>query len=1227
MLPKRKVIQISQLEHAKRKSMWVGSKKLQTIITYILSDNSTSFILEKINFAPAWFKIFDEIAVNALDHWVVHNKGKNAVTEIKFYFATQTGRITVFNDGPAIDVIETENLAGVKMYVPQMIASEFLSGDNLEEDENRTTGGTNGAGLKLTNAFSDELILITSDVKRKKHYTQIFKDRLEVIEPPTIRKTKKSDKSFTSIEFLPSYKTFGYKNGYDKKLAPDLIKLIKIRAYQSAVVTKADVYFNDEKIEIPIHPFSKQKGVLKTFENFAYMHLGEYAEYGVHTTTVLSSDEKQKELSWDVSIGVSDGKFRQVSLINGIWVSEGGTHIKHLQNLIVDALKSKVGKIIKKSKNKFNPNYILNSLFIFVKGSIVNPEFKSQIKDAIDDPIEKFEKYAFKKSDISKLWKVLEDPITFQFLNKTKDKDKKRVDRGYLNIPKCKDAKYAGHKKYALQTTMLVCEGDSAQGTVHDGIVHKSTKKLDYVYYGTFNIGGVPLNARKECTSIIDKKTNTPYIIRSKRLQDNERLSSLAKVLGLDYNKSYKRNDAGDLEFKTLRYGSLVAVVDQDDDGKGQIFGLLLNFFILFWPCLIERNYIKRFNTPIKRLYPKNMKNTVKEFYNDHEYESWAKDTFDGDEEKIKSMYRIKFYKGLGSHNKKEVPQMFKHLHNNERMFIYKLDSEAQDKAESYFGIDSNKRKVNLRTPVVKIPTTSTCFIDSTEQFDIDTKAFQRDNIVRKLPCLSDGLVPSRRKIMFTARQIFGSTKATNKEMKVNAFVNNVSARTNYHHGEASLATTAIKMGQDFPGAYNLPMLSPEGGFGTRSKNGKDYADPRYSFVKLNQRLCYAVFPKDDDFLLKYVFEEGNRCEPEYYVPIIPMALMENMSLPATGWKFECWARDYKSVFKNIRDRINDKIKKSKPLPIWLNNNKCDIRTYEGKDYCVGKYEYDHKKETLTITELPFGICSESYIGDLSSDKIKYFHNKPQFKSIPEDMTNDDSVNIVFQLTETGMDEIMQDKISKKNADGTPFNVIEIFMNLRASINHHINMIDIDGTIIEFKKYNKVFDAWFEIRKKLYTSRIDRMIIITNFMIKYLENIIKFTKNHQKYNITPRSKEDQVYSILKENKYDTFNHTLLISPKYSTVEYLQTHIMNGEGTTYNYLVNLRYTDMIEKACKKREEELRQQKLNLLDLKMDDGSVIMKGGKTWLSELEALECVIKEGLKKGWKYGEDNYKFE
>ena len=1227
----RKVIQISQLEHVKRKSMWVGSKKIQTTEIYCLSPDYKTFVLEKIKFAPAWYKIVDEIVVNAIDQWVNYPK---KVNRINISFNKDNGVIKVLNTGPSIGIYETVNINGKKMYAPQLIASEFLSGDNLDDndDSNRITGGTNGAGLKLTNAFSDYLIITTVD--KNKHYTQTFKDRLNIIEEPIIRNTHESEKeSFTQIEFLPSYEVFGYENGYSIDMAIDLEKLILSRAFQAAAFTKINIYYNDKLVEIPnclnndhikdventesktTKKTKKTKDIshANIFYNFSNMFLE--PDSIIHTKLV-SSNKLYNKLPWDICIGVSDGKFRHVSLINGIYVYEGGTHIKHIQNQIVCNLKGRVEKLIKKSKTKFNANYIINNLFIFFSGSISNPEFSSQIKSVLGDPIEKFESYKFKEVDYTNIWNLLESHIMSLFLDKYKDKKKTRVLRGAINVPKCTDAKFAGHKTKWQNCTMIVCEGDSAMGTVHEGITNKSSK-LSYDYYGTFSIQGVPMNARKEVSTYQDKATQKTVLIRNSKLQNNERLSSLVKVLGLDYEKSYEMNTEGDEEFETLRYVKITAAVDQDDDGKGNIFGLLINFIILFWPALAQRGYITRFNTPIIRAYPKNKKLFVEEFESIKKYLEWIKTKFGDDDEKVCSEYVIKYYKGLGSHKKTEIPQMFKTF--EDRLCIYQLDVDALKNLEAYFGNDTDLRKKALATPVTRDETIGK-LVDITEQLDRDLKAYQRDNIMRKLPHCMDGMVPSRRKVIYTARNVFGSN---NSEMKVNAFVNETSKTTHYHHGESSLAGTVTKMAQEFPGSRHLPFLRPLGQFGTRSNGGKDSADPRYTFTQLNKKLCFAMFPKDDDFLLKYTFDDGERCEPEYYVPVIPLSIMENMEIPATGWKVKLWARDYKEIIKNVRALITNKIVKAAPMSIWLKDNIGTIRIHNGREYSVGKYIYNKEKSTITVTELPLSKYSSSFIGDYSLNDPKQLCCKPYFKCKPDDRTNDDGVEITFKLTETGWDEI-----SKKYGN-TTFDCVEDMMNLKTSLDDNINMIGVDGSVMEFTKYEHVIDTWFPIRKKLYMDRVDRHIILTDLMITYLTNIIRFTKSHQQYNITPKTTIEAVNTILQKNKYDTFNHTLLHSPKYTDINELHNFIINNKsnGTSYEYLIKLSYRDMIECACIRRETQLAEYVEKLKELQTDTGSDgLFKGYKTWIKEINEVEKVIDAGMQLGWSYGKDDAKF-
>ena len=120
---------------------------------------------KNIQYTPGEYKIFDEILVNALDHYI-RIKEKNIqgydfspVKNIKIYYSIEEGYISVLNDGEGIpiELHESENV-----YVPELIFGHLLTSGNYEKKQ-KHTGGKNGYGGKLANIFSKEFIIETID--------------------------------------------------------------------------------------------------------------------------------------------------------------------------------------------------------------------------------------------------------------------------------------------------------------------------------------------------------------------------------------------------------------------------------------------------------------------------------------------------------------------------------------------------------------------------------------------------------------------------------------------------------------------------------------------------------------------------------------------------------------------------------------------------------------------------------------------------------------------------------------------------------------------------------------------------------------------------------------------------------------------------------------------------------------------------------------------------------
>lgn len=181
-----------------------------------------------------------------------------------------------------------------------------------------------------------------------------------------------------------------------------------------------------------------------------------------------------------------------------------------------------------------------------------------------------------------------------------------------VGIPKLEDANEAGSKN-SEKCTLILTEGDSAKSLAMSGL-----EVVGRDYFGVFPLKGKLLNAREA--------TN-------KQIMENQEIQNLMKIVGLQIGKAYD-------DLKSLRYGSIMIMSDQDTDGS-HIKGLIINFIHHFWPSLIRAHhgFVKCFITPIIKTIKGDTSNM---FYSLHDYEVWS-------ESLNTKGWKIKYYKGLGT--------------------------------------------------------------------------------------------------------------------------------------------------------------------------------------------------------------------------------------------------------------------------------------------------------------------------------------------------------------------------------------------------------------------------------------------------------------------------------------------------------------------------------------------------------------------------------------------------
>ena len=171
---------------------YVGSVDKTTEERFVLKEDRTGFELRSTEYVPAFFKIFDEILVNARDARV----RDDSIRKIQVTIDEEQGKICVQNDGNGLEV---EKHAEHGIYVPELIFGHLLTSSNYDTGERRLTGGKNGYGSKLVAIFSTRFEVETVDAVRKKKYVQVFEDNLSKINPPKI--TSSSVKPYVKVSF------------------------------------------------------------------------------------------------------------------------------------------------------------------------------------------------------------------------------------------------------------------------------------------------------------------------------------------------------------------------------------------------------------------------------------------------------------------------------------------------------------------------------------------------------------------------------------------------------------------------------------------------------------------------------------------------------------------------------------------------------------------------------------------------------------------------------------------------------------------------------------------------------------------------------------------------------------------------------------------------------------------------------------------------------------------
>jgi DNA topoisomerase II len=959
--------------------------------------------LKDTTYVPGVYKIFDEILVNAIDHVTRLKQDPNTVHNVKNIKVTISKLDGIIEVWNDGDGIDVECHPEHKIYIPELIFGHLLTSANYNDKDEKIIGGQNGIGAKACNVFSKCFLVETVDAKRKKLYEQCFSNNMSEKSKPIVKACAK--KPYTCIKFTPDYARFGCEG-----LTDDMYGLLVKRVYDACAVTPNEVavWINGEKLE------------QKSFERYVDLYIGDKSE-----SNLIRAYEKLDD-RWEVAACVNNnGEFQQVSFVNGIWTMRGGKHVDFIVNQIV----KKLGDVIsKKKKENVKPQLIRDNLFVFVKATISNPAFDSQTKDTLTTPSSKFGGGKPELSDkfIEKMYKsglvekvlAMNSALDSKTMKKT-DGKKRNIIR---NLVKLEDANWAGTAR-SHECILILTEGDSAMTMAMSGIDEVGRDR-----YGVFPLKGKLLNVKD---------------VAAKRIIENEEINNLKKIIGLETGKTYQ-------DVSELRYGKVMALCDSDNDGS-HIKGLLFNMFQTLWPSLFKQDgFLTTMLTPIVKV----KKGSIgKSFHTLTDYENWKIN------QNNPKAWDIKYYKGLGTSTAEEARQYFRELKT--LRYVHTPDSDAS------IDLAFNKKRANDRKEwlstydrqsILTFDTPDVTFDDFVNK---DLIHFSNYDVRRSIPSLVDGLKVSQRKIMYAC-----FLKKWGKECRVAQLSAFVSENSAYHHGEESLNNAIIGLAQDFVGSNNVNLLKPNGQFGSRIKGGKDSSSPRYIYTELDT-ITRSIYKKHDEAVVKYLDDDGLLVEPEFYVPILPIVLVNGANGIGTGFSTSIPCYNPKDIIACLRVMLEGGMPDFAQLKPWYRGFIGSIEKHEDKYYSRGIFERQGPTK-LRIKELPVGMWTEEFKEMLET----YLDTKPYLKSYDSHYTD---VRVDFDLHLTSAEAV--DSLMALDDNGiTKFENEFKLVSTRGLGITNMYLFNEVGQITKFQNVGDIIRAFYTVRLEYYHRRKQHML-------------------------------------------------------------------------------------------------------------------------------------------------------
>lgn len=345
----------------------------------------------------------------------------------------------------------------------------------------------------------------------------------------------------------------------------------------------------------------------------------------------------------------------------------------------------------------------------------------------------------------------------------------------------------------------------------------------------------------------------------------------------------------------------------------------------------------------------------------------------------------------------------------------------------------------------------------------------------RAIPNLCDGLKPVQRFYLYS------SIKNTKTHFKKVDSVAGVITDYGYNHGTSSAAGAGQLMAAEWNN--NVCLVEGEGSFGTRLV--QQAASSRYTKTKLHDN--FFKYIKDIDLSPVHVDPEHE--PPAYYLPVIPLVLVNGIKGIATGFATNVLPRDPDDLLLACKEYLSTgKIKEKVKLKFPQFTGTVTYNSIENRYYCIGTFERKGKTG-LTITEVPYGYDREEYIKIL--DKLEETDDIVGY----DDLCGKTGFKFEVKLKQNSSALWTEDEIIKNFKLSKPFTENLTVIDQNGKLKEYTDERDLIADFCDFR--NIILQKRIELRKQEYTEEGRWLKVKMQFIQSILDNKIEF-KNRKK---------------------------------------------------------------------------------------------------------------------------------